>query len=80
MSAPISLRLDDDVRETLEAEARSRRIGLSTFLRQLAREAAERLRRDRIREQSRAVGDYLARSPEAADFYEEWGTPRRKGT
>jgi hypothetical protein len=33
MAAPVSVRLDDDVRETLEAEARARHIGLSTYLR-----------------------------------------------
>jgi hypothetical protein len=80
MAAPISVRLDDDVRETLEAEARARRIGLSTYLRQIAVEAANRLRRDRIRAQSRAVGEYVAESPDAAAFYEEWGTPRYKGS
>ena len=40
MSAPVSIRLDDEVRETLEAEARSRNIGLATLLRQIAAEAA----------------------------------------
>ena len=76
MPAPISVRLDDEVRRTLEIEARSRRMGLSAFLRQIATEAAEQLRRDRIKQQSRAVGDYIAQSAEAADFYEDWGTPR----
>lgn len=76
---PISVRLDDEVRETLEAEARARRIGLSTYLREIAAEAAMRLRRERIRRQSKAVGEYVASSPEAAAFYKEWGTPRRKG-
>lgn len=80
MAAPISVRLDDDVREMLEAEARARNIGLSTYLRQIAIETAMRLRRERIRSQSRAVGEYVARSPEAAAFYEEWGTPRIEGT
>jgi hypothetical protein len=79
MAAPISVRLDDDVRETLEAEARARRIGLSTYIRQIAIETAVRLRRERIRSQSRAVGEYVAASPEAAAFYQEWGTPRLKG-
>ena len=78
MAAPVSVRLDDDVRETLEAEARARHIGLSTYLRQIAMETATRLRRDRIRAQSRAVGEYVAGSAEAAAFYEEWGTPKHK--
>jgi hypothetical protein len=79
MAAPVSVRLDDEVRETLETEARARHIGLSTYLRQIAIETAMRLRRERIRDQSRAVGDYVAASPEAAAFYEEWGTPRPEG-
>jgi hypothetical protein len=79
MPAPISIRLDDDIKETLEAEARARHIGLSTYLRQIAMEAAARLRRERIRAQSRAVGEYVTASPEAATFYEDWGTPRREG-
>jgi len=79
MAAPISVRLDDDVKETLVAEARARRIGLSTYLRQIAIEAAMRLRRERIRAQSRSVGEYVAASPEAAAFYQEWGTPRLDG-
>jgi len=76
MGSPISVRLDDDVRETLEAEARARGTGLSTYLRQIAIETALRLRRERIRAQSRAVGEYVAASPEAAAFYQEWGTPQ----
>ena len=75
-TAPVSVRLDDDVREALEAEARSRGLGLSALMRQIAKEAADRLRRDRIRQQSRAVGAYVAQSAEAAEFYEDWGSPR----
>jgi uncharacterized protein (DUF2236 family) len=76
MAAPISIRLDEEVRKTLEAEARARRVGLSTYLRQIAVETAERLRRERIRAHSRAVAEYVAESAEAAAFYDEWGTPR----
>jgi hypothetical protein len=79
MGTPISLRLDEDVRATLEAEAKARRIGLSTYLRQIAGETAARLRRDRIRRQSRLVGEYVEREPEAAEFYADWGTPRGDG-
>ena len=79
MAAPISIRLDEDVRKTLEDEARARHIGLSTYLRHIAIETAARLRRERIRGQSRSVGEYVATSPDAAAFYEEWGTPRLKG-
>src|SRR5208283_699540 len=75
MSAPVSIRLDDDVRETLEAEAGARHVGLSTYLRQVATETAMRLRRERIRAQSGAVGEYVASAPKAAAFYRDWGTP-----
>ena len=78
MASPVSVRLDGDVRETLEAEARARHIGLSTYLRQIAIETATRLRRERIRAQSCAVGEYVAQSGDAAAFYEEWGTPRHE--
>ncbi len=59
MTAPISVRLDDDVPIAMEAEA----------------EAARKARRDRIRKQSEVVGRYVAETPEAAAFYDEWGTP-----
>ncbi len=49
MAAPISIRLDDTVREELEAEARARNIGLATLLRQIASEAARQVKRKRIR-------------------------------
>jgi predicted transcriptional regulator len=80
VAAPISIRLDDEVKETLEAEARARHIGLSTYLRQIAVETAVRLRRERIRAQSRAVAEYVAASPDAAAFYDDWGTPRQEGS
>ena len=79
MSAPVSIRLDDEVRKTLEAEARSRNIGLATLLRQIAAEAARQVKRQRIREQSEEVGRYVASNPEAKEFYEFWGTPRTDG-
>ena len=79
MSAPVSIRLDDEVRKTLEVEARSRNIGLATLLRQIAADAARQVRRKRIREQSEAVGQYVASHPEAKEFYEFWGTPSIEG-
>jgi hypothetical protein len=79
MAAPISIRLDDTVRESLEIEARARNIGLATLLREIATEAARQARRKRIREQSEAVGRYVASSREAAEFYEDWGTPTAEG-
>jgi hypothetical protein len=79
MSAPVSIRLDDEVRKTLEAEARSRNIGLATLLRQIAADAARQVKRQRIREQTEAVGRYIASNPEAKEFAEFWGTPRQEG-
>jgi hypothetical protein len=79
MAAPVSIRLDDEVRKTLEAEARSRNIGLATLLRQIAAEAARQVKRQKIREQSEAVGRYIASNPEAKEFAEFWGTPRIDG-
>ena len=76
MGVPISIRLDDDVREELEAQARSRGIGLATLLRDLATEAARQARRARIRDASAAVGAHIANSAEGQAFYEDWGTPR----
>jgi GNAT superfamily N-acetyltransferase len=72
---PISVRLDSDVQTALEDAAKKRGVGLSTYLRELAETEARRLRRERIRAQSRAVGAYVASSPEARSFYEDWGTP-----
>jgi GNAT superfamily N-acetyltransferase len=75
MGVPISIRLDDDVRDELEAQARSRGIGLATLLRDLATDAARAARRTRIRKASAAIGAHVTTSPEGQAFYEEWGTP-----
>jgi len=75
MAAPISIRLDDDIRSILETEASDHGVGLATYLRQLATEAARKARRERIRKQSEAVGLYVAGNAEARAFYEAWGTP-----
>lgn len=79
MGAPISVRLDAEVQKTLEDEARRRQIGLSKLLRQIAADAAWEVKRKRIREQSEAVAKYIASSPEAQEFFEDWGTPRSEG-
>ncbi len=76
MGVPISIRLDDDVRSELEAQARARGVGLATLLRDLATSAAREARRARIREASGTVGARVAASAKAAAFYEDWGTPR----
>lgn len=76
MGVPISIRLDDDVRGELEAQARARGIGLATLLRDLANQAAREARRARIRQASAAVGSHVISSPEAQTFYASWGTPQ----
>ncbi len=76
MGVPISIRLDDDVRDELETQARSRGIGLATLLRDLATEAAREARRTRIRQASAVIGAHVATSAAGQAFYEEWGTPR----
>jgi len=75
MSAPISVRLDDQTRELLEREARERKIGLSALSREILTEAAKEARRRRTRQQMQAVADYIKSSPEAQEFFEFWGTP-----
>lgn len=75
MGIPISIRLDDDVRDELESQARARGVGLATVLRDLATEAARNGRRERIRKASEKVGSHVADSAEGKAFYEDWGTP-----
>ena len=75
MTAPISIRLDSDVRQTLEDEARSRGIGLATYLREMARQAATEVRRARIRAESERVAQHVAQDPAARQFMADWGTP-----
>jgi GNAT superfamily N-acetyltransferase len=76
MGTPISIRLDEDVRDELEAEARARGIGLATLLREIATAAAREAKRARIRRDSAAVAAHVATSAEGQAFYDEWGTPR----
>ncbi len=75
MGVPVSIRLDDDVRDELEARARARGIGLATLLRDLATEAAREARRTRTREASAAVGAHVSKTPEGEAFCKDWGTP-----
>ena len=79
MGSPVSVRLDDDSQEVLEAAARERGIGLSTYLREIALREARRIRKERIRAESRDVAEYVAASPEAQAFYADWGTPTAEG-
>jgi predicted transcriptional regulator len=75
MSPPISVRLDPEVRQTLESEARAQGIGLASYLRQLAAQAARDVRRARIRAGSAAVARHVASDPDERDFMADWGTP-----
>jgi hypothetical protein len=79
INAPISIRLDENVCATLEAEAKDRGIGLATYLRQLAADAAREVRRRRIRAHGDEVARHIATHPEAQDFAKFWGTPRSEG-
>jgi predicted transcriptional regulator len=76
MGVPISIRLDDDIRDELELQASRRGVGLSTLLRDLVTDAARQAKRARIRQASAAVGTHVAGMAEARAFYDEWGTPR----
>ena len=72
MGVPISIRLDDDVRSELEAQAKARGGGLSTLVRELATAAAREARRARIREASAEVGRLVGASAEGrVDLYYE---------
>jgi len=72
---PISIRLEADVRVTLERDAKAHHVGLATYLRELAADRARDLRRAEIREQTRKVAKHIEKSPEARGFVERWGTP-----
>jgi hypothetical protein len=75
MGSPISIRLDDDVREELEAQAQARGVGLATLLRDVATAAARNARKSRIRQASAAIGDRVANTAEARSLYDKVGTP-----
>jgi hypothetical protein len=75
MGVPISIRLDDDVREELEVQARSRGVGLATLLRDVATKAARDARKARIRQASEVIGQRIASSPDARALYDEVGSP-----
>jgi uncharacterized protein (DUF1778 family) len=79
MGSPISVRLDDNAQEVLEAAARERGVGLSTYLREMAEREARKICKEKIRAESRAVAEYVASSAEAQAFYTDWGTPTVEG-
>ncbi len=75
MKVPISIRLDDDVRDELKAQARIRGVELATLLRDRATHAAQDARRVRIREESKRVAGCVATSEKARSFHEDRGAP-----
>jgi len=75
MGSPISIRLDDEVRSELEAQAMASGVGLATLLRALATKAADEAKRARIGAASAAIGERVTACAEARAFYEEIGTP-----
>jgi hypothetical protein len=75
VGAPISIRLDDDLRAELESQARAQGIGLATLLRGVAAGAARDAQRARIRQASGAIGHRVASDAEARAFCEEIGSP-----
>jgi len=75
MTPPISVRLDEDVWATLEAEAKAHGLGIGTLPRQLSADAAGRIERQRIRAESEAVGRSVASSPEVRRFVDSLGRP-----
>jgi predicted DNA-binding ribbon-helix-helix protein len=72
MPTRISVRLDDKMRAILEEEARARNMPLATLMCEIATAAAKEIRAARIRKQTAAVADHIARSPEAAEFMRDW--------
>jgi hypothetical protein len=75
MPTPITILLDDEVRDELAALAESRGLSLEDLLRDLAAGTAKEERRGRIRAASAAIGALVATSAEARSFYDDWGTP-----
>jgi uncharacterized protein (DUF1778 family) len=75
MASTLSVRLNSDDRETLEAAAHQEGKGLSAFIRELAETEARRVRRETIRAEGDRVVAHLAAHPEARVELEEIGTP-----
>lgn len=75
MNSPVSIRLNDEVRATLEAEAKARGLGLATLLREIAADAAREVRRERIKAESAAVGRFVAGDRDAQALINALGRP-----
>jgi hypothetical protein len=72
MNSPISVRLDDEVRATLEADAMEHGIGLATYLRNMATDRAKLVRKAKVRAESRHVAERNRDDPDAREFYDFW--------
>jgi hypothetical protein len=72
---PITIVLDDEVRDELSALAKARGLGLADLLCDLAAGTAREERRVRIRAASAGMGAIVPTSAEAHSFYDDWGTP-----
>jgi uncharacterized protein (DUF1778 family) len=74
MGDPISIRLSDRERATIEQAARARGLGISAFIREVVEQEAIRLRRERIRDEGRKLVERL-RQPDAAEYYDDSDLP-----
>jgi hypothetical protein len=75
MGVPLSIRLDDEVRDELEMQAKASGVGLATLLRDLATKAARDAKRARIHAASAAIGERTTSSADARAFYDQIGAP-----
>jgi hypothetical protein len=72
MPAPVFVRLDDEVRATLEADARQHGVGLATYLRNLATDRANLVKKANIRAESQRVAEFNRDYPNAQEFHDFW--------
>jgi post-segregation antitoxin (ccd killing protein) len=71
MKGPISVRLGERERATIEAEARARGLGISAFVRDILEDEARRLHREQIREEGRRLVERLSADEQLAAEYDD---------
>jgi uncharacterized protein (DUF1778 family) len=71
----VTIRIDERDREVLEAAARAEGLSLTAYLRMLAADRADSLRRAKIRAQGEKVVAYLQRHPAASKELELLSSP-----
>lgn len=76
MAETLTIRLDAEDREVLEAVARGQGKGLSTFVREIAQAEARRVRRKTIRAEGDRVVAHLAQDAQARNELDALGTPQ----